>query len=152
MSTDIRPRRGAAERVTGAIWGAIVAAAGGFLIAALSGYDIDLELVAIVSLTALGGWLLFSAIAAGTRQSRQERAALTAQRKADAVGTAPNLAASAASSPRTAASPRTAPSAASPASTHQWSEPARTWDQGDAETPTEPNTDPDTEPESRKDS
>lgn len=61
------PRKTAAERVTGVIWGAIVATAGGFLIAALSGYDVDLELVAIVALIALGGWLLFSAIAVSMR-------------------------------------------------------------------------------------
>ncbi len=67
MSTDTTPRRGAAERVTGVIWGAIVTAVGGFLIAALSGYDIDIELVAIVALAALGAWLLFSAIGVALR-------------------------------------------------------------------------------------
>lgn len=78
MSTVVPPRRGLAERVTGAIWGIIVTAVGAFLIAALSGYDVDLELIAIVSLVALGGWLLFSAIAAATRQSRREREAVAA--------------------------------------------------------------------------
>lgn len=75
MSTDTTPRRGFAERITGAIWGAIVTTVGGLLIAALSGYDIDLELVAILSLAALGGWLLFSAVAVAVRQqSRRPQA------------------------------------------------------------------------------
>ena len=73
MSSDITPRRAMAERITGAIWGAIVTATGALLIAALSGYDVDLELVVIVSLAALGGWLLFSALAVAARQSRRER-------------------------------------------------------------------------------
>ncbi|MDN4474997.1 hypothetical protein QQX09_03895 [Demequina sp. SYSU T00192] len=72
MSTDIKPRRGATERITGLIWGAIVTAAGACLIAALSGYAIDLELVAIVALVALGGWLLFSAIGVAMRDRRRE--------------------------------------------------------------------------------
>lgn len=62
------PRKPGAERVTGVIWGAIVATGGGFLIAALSGYEVDLELIAIVALIALGGWLLFSAIAVSMRE------------------------------------------------------------------------------------
>ena len=65
------PRKSVAERVTGILWGAIVAAGGGFLIAALSGYDVDLELVAIIALVALGGWLLFSAIAVSMRRRPQ---------------------------------------------------------------------------------
>ncbi|WP_062524615.1 hypothetical protein [Demequina rhizosphaerae] len=72
MSPDIKPRRGATERITGVIWGAIVTAAGACLIAALSGYDIDLELVAILALVALGGWLLFSAINVAMRDRRRE--------------------------------------------------------------------------------
>lgn len=67
------PRKGWTERVTGVLWGAIVAAGGGFLIAALSGYDVDLELIAIVALVALGGWLLASAIAVSMR-NRPRRA------------------------------------------------------------------------------
>lgn len=78
MNTQVTPRRGTAERITGAIWGVIVTAVGAFLIAALSGYEVDIELIAIVALAALGGWLLVSAIAAGTRQSRRERAAVGA--------------------------------------------------------------------------
>ncbi|MDN4478180.1 hypothetical protein [Demequina lignilytica] len=61
------PRKPWSERMTGVIWAAIVTAGGGFLIAALSGYDVDLELIAIVALVALGGWLLFSAIAVSMR-------------------------------------------------------------------------------------
>ncbi|WP_062317504.1 hypothetical protein [Demequina maris] len=72
MSADIKPRRGATERITGIIWGAIVTAAGACLIAALSGYAIDLELVAILALVALGGWLLFSAISVAMRDRRRE--------------------------------------------------------------------------------
>ncbi|WP_062305040.1 hypothetical protein [Demequina subtropica] len=74
MTTELRPRRGAAERVTGVIWGAIVAASGACAIAALSGYDVDLQLIAIIALAALGAWLVVSAVVLATRQSRQERA------------------------------------------------------------------------------
>ncbi|WP_062467003.1 hypothetical protein [Demequina maris] len=72
MSADIKPRRGATERITGIIWGAIVTAAGACLIAALSGYAIDLEFVAILALVGLGGWLLFSAISVAMRDRRRE--------------------------------------------------------------------------------
>ncbi|SEJ17887.1 hypothetical protein [Demequina mangrovi] len=81
MSTDTlrtRPRRGIGERVTGVIWGAIVATTGGLLIAALSGYTIDVELAAIIALSALGAWLVVSAVVVATRQSRRERAAFEA--------------------------------------------------------------------------
>ncbi|WP_062463205.1 hypothetical protein [Demequina soli] len=83
MSAEIRPRRGAAERVTGLIWGGIVTAGGAFAIAALSGYDVDLQLLAIVALAVLGGWLLASAVAAASRQSRKERAAFTVSEPLD---------------------------------------------------------------------
>ncbi len=66
------PRKPVSERVTGVIWAAIVVTGGAFLIAALSGYDVDLELVTIVALVALGGWLLLSAIAVTTRGRRRE--------------------------------------------------------------------------------
>ncbi|WP_062384043.1 hypothetical protein [Demequina iriomotensis] len=79
MNAELRPRRGTAERVTGAIWGAIVAATGGLLIAALSGFRIDLELFAIIALVALGAWLLFSALASASRQNRRERAAVATE-------------------------------------------------------------------------
>ena len=79
------PHKSAAERVTGVIWGAIVATGGGFLIAALSGYDVDLELVAIVALIALGGWLLFSAIAVSMRQRPRAQAAWDVPRQEPAT-------------------------------------------------------------------
>ncbi len=71
----LRLRKSWTERITGVIWGSIVTAGGGFLIAALSGYDIDLELIAIIALVALGGWLLASAITVSLRsRPRHEEA------------------------------------------------------------------------------
>ncbi|WP_062380503.1 hypothetical protein [Demequina pelophila] len=78
MSTVIRPRKSPSERVTGAVWGVIVAALGGLGIAALSGWSVDAELALIIALAAMGGWLLASALAVGVRQRRREREALAA--------------------------------------------------------------------------
>jgi len=63
--TTLRLR--AADRITGALWGIIIATAGALLIAALSGYEIDLELAGIIALSALGGWLLLSALLSATK-------------------------------------------------------------------------------------
>ncbi len=64
MST---PRLGLAQRVTGALWGLIVAAVAALAIAALSGYAIDLEVFVIGALAVLGGWLLVSALVVAIR-------------------------------------------------------------------------------------
>ncbi|WP_062518691.1 hypothetical protein [Demequina silvatica] len=141
MSAEIRPRRGAAERVTGIIWGAIVAATGALTIAALSGYDVDLEVLAIVALVVLGGWLLASALAAASRQSRQERAAFVGTD--GAAGTAgddaPVAAVDEVGAPEGSGSPLAgeaplAPTAEMPVprsqtAGHTWAEPAQRWDE-----------------------
>ena len=61
----VEPRLRASSRITGALWGAIVAATGGITIAVYSGANIDLELLVIVALAAVGAWLLLSALATG---------------------------------------------------------------------------------------
>ncbi|WP_062293779.1 hypothetical protein [Demequina phytophila] len=138
MSAEIRPRRGAAERVTGVIWGAIVAAAGAFTIAALSGYDVDLEVLAIVALVVLGGWLLASALAAASRQSRQERAAVASTSRTagdDArVAAVDEVGAPEGSAPSGGSAAPLAPTAEMPAPRsqtdgHTWAEPAQRWDE-----------------------
>src|SRR5690554_3099155 len=45
--------------------------AGGLMIATLSGYDIDLQLIAIIVLGALGAWLLLSAAVSGLGRKKQ---------------------------------------------------------------------------------
>src|SRR5690554_5633174 len=45
--------------------------AGGLMIATLSGYDIDLQLIAIIVLGALGAWLLLSAALSGLGRQKQ---------------------------------------------------------------------------------
>ncbi|PKQ25624.1 MAG: hypothetical protein CVT64_09395 [Actinobacteria bacterium HGW-Actinobacteria-4] len=63
-------RRRPADRVTGALWGALVAGVGSLMIATFSGYTIDLELAGIVALAALGGWLVMSAVMSGKPRER----------------------------------------------------------------------------------
>lgn len=63
-------RRRAADRVTGALWGALVAGVGALMIATFSGYEIDLELAGIIALVALGGWLVMSALLSGKPRVR----------------------------------------------------------------------------------
>ena len=59
----LRPVR----RLTSLLIGAIIAALGAITIAVLSGKSIDVELVGIIGLAAVGGWLLLTAIMAGMR-------------------------------------------------------------------------------------
>lgn len=61
-------RRRPVQRLTSAIIGASLAALGAVAIATLSGKDIDLELVFIIGLAAMGGWLLLTAALASVRQ------------------------------------------------------------------------------------
>lgn len=63
-------RRRPVHRLTSALIGAIVTACGALTIALLSGYDLDTELIAIVSLGAIGGWLLITALLAGRSPRR----------------------------------------------------------------------------------
>ena len=58
MNTARRPWN---DRVFGIIWGALVTAAGILMLLTYSGYSIDMELVTIVGLVAVGGWLALSA-------------------------------------------------------------------------------------------
>ncbi|WP_297080868.1 hypothetical protein [uncultured Demequina sp.] len=77
MITTAEPRRRAGQRIASAVWGLLVAGAGGLLIAAFSGYDIDLELAAIITLGAVGGWLLLAGMLRGLGRQRDVRAATT---------------------------------------------------------------------------
>lgn len=60
-------RRRPAHRLTSALIGAIVTALGVLTIALLSGRDLDTELIAIITLAAIGAWLLITALLAGRR-------------------------------------------------------------------------------------
>lgn len=71
MMTIANPRRRAGQRVSSAVWGLLVAGAGGLMIAAFSGYEIDLELAAIIVLGAVGAWLLLSAAVSGIGRKRE---------------------------------------------------------------------------------
>ena len=73
----VEPRLRASSRVTGALWGAIVTATGAITIAVFSGADIDLELLVIVALAAVGAWLLLSALATGFSRRKSIKAPAT---------------------------------------------------------------------------
>lgn len=65
------------ERVAGTIWGLIVTAAAVTAMVALSGYNIDTELVLIAALVALGGWLVISAVLAARPKRVAQPAGIT---------------------------------------------------------------------------
>ncbi len=75
MITTATPRRRAGQRIASALWGLLVIGAGVTMAVAFSGYDIDLELAAIIALTAVGGWLVLSAALSSIGRSREVRAA-----------------------------------------------------------------------------
>jgi hypothetical protein len=77
MTTATTLRRRAGQRISAAVWGLLVMGSGALMIAALSGYDIDLQLIAIIVLTAIGGWMLLSAAVSGLGR-RKEIARATA--------------------------------------------------------------------------
>lgn len=60
-------RRRPAHRLTSALIGAIVAAMGVLTGALLSGRELDTELIAIVALASVGGWLLVTALLSSRR-------------------------------------------------------------------------------------
>lgn len=60
-------RRRPAHRLTSALIGAIVTAVGILTIALLSGRRLDTELIAIVALASVGGWLLLTALISSRR-------------------------------------------------------------------------------------
>ncbi|WP_062131721.1 hypothetical protein [Demequina aestuarii] len=71
MSATAAIRRRAGQRISSALWGLLVTGVGGLLIASYSGYEIDLELAAIIVLAAIGGWLLVSAAVSGIGRQRE---------------------------------------------------------------------------------
>lgn len=71
-------RRRPVHRLTSALIGAIVTACGALTIALLSGYDLDTELIAIIALATVGGWLLLTALLAGRTPRSQRHAAMVA--------------------------------------------------------------------------
>ncbi|WP_084102261.1 hypothetical protein [Demequina sp. NBRC 110051] len=75
MITTATPRRRAGQRIASALWGLLVIGAGVTMAVAFSGYEIDLELAAIIALTAVGGWLILSAALSSIGRSREVRAA-----------------------------------------------------------------------------
>jgi hypothetical protein len=60
-------RRRPAHRLTSALIGAIVTAVGVLTIALLSGRKLDTELIAIIALASVGGWLLITALISSRR-------------------------------------------------------------------------------------
>ena len=74
-------RRSSAGRFSGALWGILIAASGGLMIASFSGYKVDFQLVAILALCGIGLWLLLTALFASGAKSRG------AQRIAEPVDT-----------------------------------------------------------------
>ncbi len=68
------PRRSPAQRLGWATVGAASSAIGVLVAYRLSGYTIDMELIAIVALAALGFWFLVTAALAGRRDRVAERA------------------------------------------------------------------------------
>ncbi|WP_144276217.1 hypothetical protein [Demequina sp. NBRC 110053] len=73
--TTAAPRRRAGRRISAALWGLLVIGAGILSIVAYSGYEIDLELAAIILLAAVGGWMLLSAAVSGLGRKREAAAA-----------------------------------------------------------------------------
>ncbi len=61
-SAPTRARRRLPQRLTTMLWGVLVMAFGGLVIARLSGFDFDLELAGIIALAVLGAWILVSAL------------------------------------------------------------------------------------------
>lgn len=60
-------RRRPVQRLTSMLIGAIITALGAITIAVLSGRTIDVELVWIIGLAAVGSWLMLTAVMAGVR-------------------------------------------------------------------------------------
>ena len=71
MTTATTLRRRAGQRISATAWGLLVMGSGGLMIAALSGYDIDLQLGAIIVLSAVGAWLLLSAAVSGIGRRKE---------------------------------------------------------------------------------
>lgn len=63
-------RRTSAGRFSGALWGVLIAATGGLMIASFSGFKVDFQLVMILALCGIGLWLLLTALFASGAKSR----------------------------------------------------------------------------------
>ena len=70
-------RRRAGQRISAALWGLLVIGAGSLMIAALSGYEVDIQLAFIVLLAAVGGWMLLSAAVSGIGRQKEVARATT---------------------------------------------------------------------------
>lgn len=74
MATNRKARpvvyRNTTERITTMMWGTAVVAFGVGILAWLRGRDFDLELAGIISLTALGLWILGSAVLAAVKSGK----------------------------------------------------------------------------------
>ncbi|WP_062076864.1 hypothetical protein [Demequina globuliformis] len=75
MITTTAPRRRAGQRLSSAIWGLLVIGSGALMILTFSGYAVDLELLGIILLASLGGWLMLSAALSGLGRKREIREA-----------------------------------------------------------------------------
>ena len=77
MSYDDKGRRlkfrNLSQRITTALWGLAVIAFGIGVVAHLSGVTFDVELAGIISLTALGTWILVSALYSLASESTSRR-------------------------------------------------------------------------------
>lgn len=71
MIATAKLRRRAGQRISSALWALLVMGAGALMIATLSGYDIDMQLILIIVLGALGVWLLLSAAVSGIGRQKQ---------------------------------------------------------------------------------
>lgn len=67
----------ATDRIAGALWGLIIAGAAVTAMYTLSGYTVDTQLVLIVGLITLGGWLLISALLSIRPRARADTGADT---------------------------------------------------------------------------
>lgn len=77
-------RLSASQRITGVIWGLIVAGAAVTAVVALSGTEVDIVNVIIVALVALGTWLLASALAAVRPRKSPQAPALVEEEASEA--------------------------------------------------------------------
>lgn len=68
-------RRRPAHRLTSALIGAVVTAVGVLTIALLSGRELDTELISIITLASVGGWLLITAMLSSRRPRKGQWAA-----------------------------------------------------------------------------
>ncbi|WP_061963676.1 hypothetical protein [Demequina aurantiaca] len=66
-------RRTTSGRFSGALWGILVAACGGLMVASINGFRVDFQLVAILGLLGVGLWLLLTALVTSGAKSRGAR-------------------------------------------------------------------------------